>query len=220
MFLPPFVCILLWGVFSATFSMFLYKVISPQKRLQTLKQSQKEARAALIKHDGDFAELQHLITKDIGLSLKQIGLIFPAFLLTVLPVVALMFCLIVRYGYTLPNTGDQINITFYPEETTQSITWPDASSSLVINDQQGTPLFSLPLPVAIPEITRNDWLTTLFPNPLGVLPERSAVDRVHIDLPVREYSTLGASWMRGFEFWYIVSLLVMSLFIKMRFRII
>ena len=218
--LPPLACIILWGAASAIFSMFLYKWLSPQKKLLLLKAEHKSVRAALIRHDGDFAELQKIIFKDLGLSLKQIGLIFPAFAITVLPVIALIFCLFVRYGYALPEAGDKVIIAFHPENTTQEIIWSDATSPVEIKDTDGNKLLTLPLPTAIPEVTKPSWLTALFPNPIGVLPEETAVDTVHIGLPPRYYTYFGADWMRGFEFWYILSLLIVSLIIKVRFKII
>lgn len=218
--LPPLACIILWGTFSAVLSMVLYKLLSPQKKLQALKAAQKHARTQLLAHEGDFSSLQQLITKDIGLSLKQIALIFPAFFITVLPVIAIMFCLFVRYAYTLPTAGETVTINFHPSATTQAILWPSADSQLPVLDDAGTILFTLPLPMPVPEITKPTWLTALFPNPIGVIPDNTEVDSVHIALPSKHYTGFGPDWMRGFEFWYILSLLVVSLFIKIRFRII
>lgn len=218
--LPPLACILLWGALSAVISMMLYRLLSPQKKLHNLKVAQKHTRTQLLAHDGDFSSLQQLIAKDIGLSLKQIALIFPAFFVTVLPVVALMFCLFVRYAYELPKTGDTLTLTFMPQEKTQEIIWPPADSPLPVLDDAGIPLFTLPLPAPIPEITKPDWLTALFPNPIGVLPDNTEIESVYMHIPARHYSKFGPDWMRGFEFWYIVSLLVVSLFIKIRFKII
>ena len=216
----PFAAIITWALFSAIFSMFLYKLVSPQAKLQALKIKHKDTRNTLIRHDGDFAELQSLIIKDLSLSLKQVGLILPAFIISVIPVFALMFCLFTLYAYALPETGDRITLTFHPQANSQEISWPSASAPVTISDDAGTPLFSLPLPAAIPEITKPSWLTTLFPNPIGVLPENALVESVQFSIPGRHYVSIGPEWMRGFEFWYIITLLAASIFIKIRFRII
>jgi uncharacterized membrane protein (DUF106 family) len=216
----PLWCILIWACFSAVLSMFIYKLVSPQKKLHDLTAVQKHARTQLLAHDGDFASLQQLIFKDLALSFKQIALIFPAFFITVLPVIALMFCLFVQYAYELPKTGDKLTLTFMPQEKMQDVIWPSADSQLPVVDDAGNALFTLPLPAAIPEITKESWLTTLFPNPIGVLPQKTDVESVHISLPSKHYTHFGPDWMRGFEFWYIMTLLVVSLFIKIRFKII
>ncbi len=218
--LTPLACIMLWGAFSAIFSMFVYRSCSPQAKLQLLKTEHRQVRSCLMQHDGDFNTLQKLIIRDLGLSLKQIVMILPAFIVSVLPVLALMFCLFVQYGYALPSTGERITLRFQPQSTTHEIIWPDAGSPTNISDDEGNKLLTLPLTAAIPEITKEYWLTTLFPNPIGNLPEQTAVESVHIGIPEKAYTSFGPGWSRGFEFWYIVSLLVVSLFIKCRFRIV
>lgn len=134
-FLAPLARIILWAVFSGCFSMALYKYLSPQQKLEALKNEQSMARQALMRYDGEFNGMLAIIKKDLGLSCRQIAIIFLPFALSVAPLVALISCLFTLYGE-------------------------------------------------------------------------------------QPYTSFGPDWMRGFAFWYFSALLVVSLFIKIRFKII
>lgn len=235
--LPPLVVIMLWAAVSATFSMCIYALLSPQKRLLELKMHHRHVRKMLFAHEGDFKEMQTLIGKDLGIALKQMAFIFIPFLCSVIPVFALMFCLFALYEYRLPEAGSRIAISVTPPHSTLiaapadslqptdnagawSMTWPDASKPVTLYDENHIALLTLPASHAISGITKPDWLTTLFPNPLGVIDKEALINEIHMDLPARHYIHVGPDWMRGFTFWYLAMLLVASLLIKIRFRII
>lgn len=130
---PELLRIVIWGCLSAAFSMGLYAKLSPQKKLLLLKEEQKASRKQLMSYDGEWDGLSTLIKRDLSLSLKQMGLIFLPFVLSVAPVVVLMTYL--------------------------------------------------------------------------------------LDIYTSTYTSFGPEWMRGFEFWYILSLLVVSLYLKFKFHI-
>lgn len=234
-FMPPLLRIAVWATLTAVFSMFLYKIISPQKKLAGIKEQQKAARAQLMAYDGEFEGLLGLIMKDLGLAMKIIGVALGPVLLSIVPVLAIMFCLYVIYGYRLPEPGAPTLIQIQPEEAQPVwsgqpqleptelgwiLHWPKADAPVTITDTHGQLVVSLPPPAAIPEISKPSWLTALFPNPAGEITESSAIDAVLMDMPTPHYTAFGPDWMRGFAFWYFSILLAISLFIKFRFRII
>lgn len=232
---PPLLRIFVWATFTAVFSMFLYRAISPQANLTDLKKRQQLVRRSLLDYEGEFSGMMELIAQDLGLSCRQIGVIFGPVILSVVPVLAIMFCLFTLYGYRLPEPGSSVLVRIDPDSAavhwegkgsyTQTadgwhIGWPLDLTPLTLKDSEGTVVVTLPIKTAIPEISKASWLTMLFPNPAGEITEKSKVDAVYLDIPDRQYTDFGPDWTRGFAFWYFAVLLVVSLFIKVRFRII
>lgn len=103
--LPPVVRVAAWGLLSAGVSMWIYAALSPQQRMLAMKQVQKDARKALLEHDGDFKELGVLVRADLMLSLKQIGMALLPFLLSLIPLIFLMIPLTGIYTYPLTSFG-------------------------------------------------------------------------------------------------------------------
>ena len=104
-FLPPLVRVILWGSLSAGFSMWIYAMLSPQRKMAGMKTSQKGAREALLAHEGDFKELTALVRADLMLSLTLIGLALGPFLLSLLPLIFLMIPLTELYTAPLVSFG-------------------------------------------------------------------------------------------------------------------
>jgi hypothetical protein len=90
-FLPAWVRIGLWGTVSAALSMWLYLRLSPQARLASLKQQQRESRRGLYAHEGSMGEMYRLIGKDLRLSLAQLRQVLLPVLLSILPVIAIAY---------------------------------------------------------------------------------------------------------------------------------
>ena len=130
----PLIRCMLWATFSAVLSMALYARLSPQAKLQGLKLKQQESRRRLLHYDGEMSGMLALIQQDLAISFKQLALVSPPVMLSVLPVIYVMLALPEHYPPSLTSAGPQ--------------------------------------------------------------------------------------WMQGFEFWYLLTLFAMSLFIKIRFKII
>jgi hypothetical protein len=134
-FIPALPRIILWGACSGAFSMAVYAWISPQEKLALIKPEQKKVRAQLMGYDGEFSGLKTLIKSDLGMSLQQIKLLLIPFVVSVAPVLWIIYALYNVFGDTL-------------------------------------------------------------------------------------YTDFGPEWMQGFEFWYVLALVVVSLIIKFKFKII
>lgn len=104
---------LLWGTLTGVLSMAVYALIAPQEKLRNIKAEQKANKAVLKAYDGDFAGLQVLIKKDLGYSLKMVGLSLFPFAVSVAPAFALMFRLEPLYENVLmPGVGVEWSANF------------------------------------------------------------------------------------------------------------
>jgi len=99
----------------------------------------------------------------------------------------------------------------------------DASRSLVprieVLDDRGHTANIIPLPVPVPTVHKYQWWNVLFGNPVGYLPDNAKIDRVEIDLPEQEFLSFGPSWLRSWEFLFLSVVLIVSIVIKVAFRI-
>jgi hypothetical protein len=68
-------------------------------------------------------------------------------------------------------------------------------------------------------VHKRRWWSWILGNEAGYLPDSAAADSISFALPSREILTIGPAWMRGWELTYFVSLLIVSLAIKLGFRI-
>jgi|GEM_PF-2435812 len=89
--LSPLYSALLWGTLGGIVSMAIYARCSPQTRLDGMKHQQRQLRKTLRGYDGEMDGLYTLIRQDLGLSLHQIRLIFLPFVISCLPVFAMLF---------------------------------------------------------------------------------------------------------------------------------
>ncbi|MFW0777253.1 MAG: hypothetical protein ACN2B6_05995 [Rickettsiales bacterium] len=71
-------------------SMTLYRRLSPQQKLITLKEAQKNSRSTLRNYDGDMAGLYVLIGKDLNISFRHMGLMLIPTLIAITPVIYVM----------------------------------------------------------------------------------------------------------------------------------
>lgn len=97
------------------------------------------------------------------------------------------------------------------------VAWPRSTLDLV--DAEGTRLLALPLEHPVPVVHKRAWWNGLFGNPAGYLPEASRVERVEIGLPRERYLESGPAWLGRWETIYFGAVIVLSLAIKVAFRI-
>ncbi len=97
--------VVIWGALTGVLSMVIYMSISPQHKMREVKAQQQQARSALLSHSGDWETLKELIMRDLGLSLKQLALIFIPFVLSVAPVIYVLTVLPEAYPEPLNNIG-------------------------------------------------------------------------------------------------------------------
>lgn len=100
--------IVAWGFLGGAVSMWLYRLTSPQSRLNELGTQAAEARRALNAHEGSFSDALVLMGTSCRLSLERLKVALVPSLLSGLPVVLLLIGLQSRFAaYTWTSAGPQ-----------------------------------------------------------------------------------------------------------------
>ena len=104
--LSPALRALLWGILTGAVSMGIYVLVAPQDALKRLKVEQKANKAQLKAYDGDFEGMRMLLKKDVSYSLKLVTASLLPFVVSLAPVVLLMYGLDALYAdVTFPTLG-------------------------------------------------------------------------------------------------------------------
>ena len=137
-----------------------------------------------------------------------------------------------QFGYILPAPGSQVDI--YTEPTTSlagleavsegeasqyRLTYPATGATLEIATIDGESLTELPLEGPVPVVHKKVWWNSLIGNPNGYLAESQPVDAIYFSLDSQQFLSIGPGWIRGWEFSYFVLLIMVSLIIKVVFKI-
>jgi hypothetical protein len=233
--LGPLARLIGWGFIMAVISMGLYRLVSPQRKIATLRREAAAARQQLATFDGEFEQLMPMVRRSLLLSLRQIGWIFFPALLASLPLVACLLWLESAYSFQAPAAGQQVAVTALPEgqrihaqppsalthrpgETL--LTWPRAGDTVTLLDDRGMKLATLGAgKPAADLIEPRRWWNAIIGNPLGYLPEQSAVARV--EFAFQDLLVVGRkpAWYSGWMLPFFATLIVISLLIKVVFRI-
>jgi hypothetical protein len=228
--LPAWLRLVVWGGVSAAAAMALYALMSNQGRLKALKRESAELRAA-VRQTEDAGEAARLAIRNLKLSLRLLGVVVGPALLSGIPVLFVIAWVSATYAFAMPEPGQAVPFAVEPPGTTMSVTpavegeaqsvaWPEPPGRITLEDGNGTSFATPAEALSVGVVHKRRWWSWLLGNPAGYLPDAAAADSVSFALPRREALPLGPSWMRGWEFSYLVSLLVVSLAIKFGFRIV
>ncbi len=88
--LPATIRLVIWGAIGGAVTMGLYRLLSPQAKIGRAKQAAQVARRRLYEFDGDLADAGPLIRGQFIATFKHIGLVLPATLAAMLPLLALL----------------------------------------------------------------------------------------------------------------------------------
>ena len=222
--LPAAWRLVLWGVVAGVFTMGLYWLLSPQKRLGEAKRQLAASKAALDQFDGEFQDAFPLMRAMLGQALRQIGLVIGPALVAMAPMLCLIAWLSTAYGYSFPEPLAAIGAHALPMSF--SVTLDAAPSTadgprprLRIVAPSGRIAHEQSLDAPVTTLHPRRWWSALFGNPAGYLPDALGVERVDIDLPRKRYFPFGPTWLRGWEAVFFVALSIAALAIKLAFRI-
>lgn len=232
--LPDLVRVLIWAALGSAASMALYAVLSPQRRLVAIKASISEAQAAVQAYSGDFQGALPLLKRQIGLSLRHVGLTLLPAVVGSLPVLFLIPWLALRFGWTLPAPDTLVTVTARPATAGLSwepaaaeadhpgswrVAWPGPGNPANLRTPAGGVLLTLPLAQPTPAFTKRRWWHLLFGERAGYLPDGAPVEAIELDLPRRALVPGAPSWLAGWELPFFGGMLLFSVAIKMRYRI-
>ena len=233
---PALLRILAYACACAWIGMHLYRRFSDQPRLLALRAEIAVVQSALARHAGGFAELASLIRRNLSLSLRQLGLTLAPALLASLPLLLVLPWLSNRFDYESPAPGILVSVCVQPPSAATTLhwqaaqaiahesgcwrlTWPKAGEIAGLTNADSLVLHAFVAPAHsafIYKYTKYNWLIG---NPDGYLPATAAADRLAITLRPREVFPFGPAWLRGWETWYFGTLALVSLALKLRWRL-
>ncbi len=214
--------LMIWGAIGGLISMGLYCLLSSQRRIAEGKRALADARQRLDAFDGEFAEAMPLIRHLLATAFAQVGRVAAPAIVGSLPLLTLIAWLATAYGYAYPASGAVPAIHIAPEQLQAEWVAPEASRQtprVIVHDTQNRAVAEVALPEPVPVIHKRRWWNALFGNPAGYIDDDAAVDRIRVELPAREYLTIGPGWLHGWELPFFLSLLVASVALKVLARI-
>lgn len=99
MWLPVIIRLTIWGAIGGAVTVGLYRLFSPQVKIGGAKHAAQIARRRLYEFDGELADAAPLIRDQFITTFKHIGLVLPATLAAMLPMLALLVWLEASYTY-------------------------------------------------------------------------------------------------------------------------
>jgi hypothetical protein len=229
------VCIAILGALCGYASMLVYRYCSPQAKLATLSEEIKTARAKLIEYDGDFEGMFPLIAKSLRLSLRHLGLSgFTAILASLLSVL-IALPLSTLFDFAAPKAGDAIAISVEPQAERHRLTvsptdgtrlnptglvvqWPSEINRVAVRVDD-IDVITLPTAPMSNVLEPRHTFNALIGNPNGYLPANLAISRLEFALQPREFISFGPAWIRPWWFIFFTVIVLMSFWLKWRWKL-
>jgi hypothetical protein len=151
-----------------------------------------------------------------------------------LPVVVIIAWLAMSWSQPLPAPGTAVPLSYEPPTAGLAIEpadalstspgggmlrWPAVQTPAALKDASGTVYEGLGAKSPASVIHKRVWWNAILGNPAGYLPDNAALEEVRLELPTREVLHAGPSWARGFELTYFAVVVMVSLAIKVIFKI-
>lgn len=220
--LPGALRLAIWALLAAAVSMALYRLTSPQAALQEIRGRRAEVQRRLNAYDGPMGGAMPLLGASLRLALLQLLRVLLPTAIAAVPLVVLILWLDMTYGYQFPAPGSEVAVrTDPPAAQARLRSFPDDGDSWVVSVVDGDrPEHDIALSAPVPAIAKHHWWNIVVGNPAGYLPAESAIDVITLDLPYREYWSVGPGWLRTWHVAFFAAMFAASLAIKLRFRII
>lgn len=235
--LPLMARISLWGIISGAAAMGLYVSVSNQKAISTLKTNARELRRRMMDPSlEEYSEFLALAKENIGVSLKLLGIVMGPVFIAALPVLVTAAWIDTFHGYSLPAKNKSVAIAVFPADANLNIKPPEIVQgkeegrililtppkpsdqiSFYANDQliyKGE-VFTKPVPV----IAKEKWWNLILASRVGYLADESPIEEIHFDFPIQSMHNGLPGWASGWEWTFFLSILIVSLPIKIIFNI-
>lgn len=224
MVMPAWLRLALWGGIGALVSMVLYRQLSAQDKIVRGKNELNQAKQRLNAFDGEFNEAWPLMRDMLNQALRQVMRVGWPAIVASLPLLFLLSWLSNTFGYAFPPAGTSVQIQTVPGRYEAVWVDPPAGNAtdlprIVVFDENHIQVAETQMQAPVPVIHKRQWWNGLFGNPVGYLPVRAPVERIQPGLPRQQHLAFGPQWMRGWEFIFFVSLLVVSIILKKQLKI-
>lgn len=98
--LPAVLRLAAWALFASIVTMELYRLLSPQAWIATLKKRFVEVKRALDSFDGDFEEAWPMMRSMLGAAFLRVGIVLPGTFVAALPLLLLLVWIDSAYADT------------------------------------------------------------------------------------------------------------------------
>lgn len=213
--LPPLARLALWAALGGWLSIELYRLLSPQARIAAAADALRAAHRDLDAYDGAFAGARPLMTRLLATAGRRLLLVAPAAIAASLPVLAMIVWLDTAYGRRFPAAGEPVTVRVSPAG--YQARWEDegaAGGAVVVTAAAGREVLQTPVPVPVTVVHKRRWWNLLIGNPAGYLPPDAPVEAIEVDMPSRDVTGTGPSWLRGWEAPFLAVMLVTALLAK------
>lgn len=218
--LPAPLAVALWGAVAAVLSLELYRVTSPQKKIDRIRHDARTAQQQLADYDGEFEGAAPLIRRMLALSFKRVMIVVPATLVAALPIVVLLAWLSNSYGHRFPNPGEDVAVDVPPPLEGRWLSGAEAAPARVqALEPDGRLILDFSVSDPVPVLHKRVWWNWLIGNPAGYLPDDVPFDAMTLEVPRNELLHVGPSWLRGWEAVFLPVLFVTALAYKSARRI-
>lgn len=233
--LPAALRVPLWGTLAGIAGMALYRWLSPQQRLATLKPELRAAQRALAGYDGPLAGLWPLVGRQSRLAFTQLGLVLLPSLAAGLPVILLWTGMALRFDSLPPDAGMPVRLRIEPPPAAG--TAPHWEPGHIAPDAGGAALIPWPgdgEAVRLVAADGGEWLRVIRTTP-GVsvrpgawdwlsashstLAPGQPVQMLVAELPPRRFVPGLPAWLSGWEALFLVATITASLVCKWRWKL-
>jgi hypothetical protein len=214
----PFI-IALWAAIAGIVCLELYRLVSPQARIEDLKAEARAAQNRLSGYDGAFEGAWPLIRNLLGVSLKRVGIVLPATLVGAYPVLAVLVWMSTSYGHYFPADDAAVPVETDAPLDARLVRADGQEPRVEARAPDGEVLLEQPLPAPVTVLHKREWWNWLVGNPAGYLPPDAPVESIRIGLPRLEVIHRGPAWLRGWEAVFVPVLFVAALAYKSARRI-
>jgi len=235
--LAPVWRIALFAALASAVSMLLFKTLSNQAELATLKQEIKTVQKELTRSEMEPGRLRKVIQQNLKLTGRQLWLsLWPALLASIPVVFLLAFC---SNQFSVENPESDFRVYVTPKDfqgspldyewvgvnaqwDARKQAWtfyqpgPRQTVSLMLGSQQQ---LGLPTPVPTRVIHHKRWWNYLFANPAGYLDANVNIGMFVFNTPTQIIMNWGPGWMRGWLFAFMLFLIFFSVVIKVVWKI-
>lgn len=221
--LPGVLRLWLWGMFGGALSIGTYALVSPQRRLRVIGRLAARSQRRLDAYDGDLASAWPLLGRHLRLAVSRLGWVLGPTTLAALPVLFLYAWVSNTFAYAWPEGGRTVAVEAQPNQ--YAAAWSslhageEGTATIRLSDPAGRSLGTVTVEAPVPAVHKRRWWNGLFGNPAGYLEATSPVERLHLQLPARVYLNAGPDWMRGWEFSFLLALLVSALGLRVALRL-
>jgi hypothetical protein len=212
--LPLVLRIGLWGLVAGAAAMAFYMVTSPQGSLKDLKRRAAELRRKMMDTDLEPSAFGTLARENIAVSLGLLGRVLGPALLSTLPVLVVAAWLDTTRGYETPTPTLRL-----AGPASAEIRPGPAPGTFEITITGRQVYAGRPMEPPTPVLHKRAWWNAILASPVGYLADDAPVEEVALDVEKRTFVGWLPLWAAGWETPFFLAVLVVTIGIKLGFRI-